>query len=72
MRQLPSITNSNLPKEPTAFDKAFAKTESEMTGFNEAFRLVEQTRKYDGGQMDLFPKELFKISPMFKGKLAED
>lgn len=65
---LPSITESNKPKRRTAFDMARARTDREMTGLDEALQVVAQARSYDGGQMDLFPKELIKISSLFCGK----
>ena len=55
---LPSITESNKPKKPTAFNMANKRAESELTGFDEAFSMFEQKRKYAGGQMDLFPSAL--------------
>lgn len=71
------MSKSNEVKDPNAFDMANTKAVSELTGldtafkkaFRKAFRIVEQTRTYDGGQMDLFPKELVKESSLFLTKV---
>jgi hypothetical protein len=55
---IPSITESNKPKERSAFDMANARVKRELSGMHEAFDLVEQKRRYNGGQMDLFPELL--------------
>lgn len=70
MNRLPSITKSNMPKEPTVFDMANKRAESRLTGLDEALNIVAQTRNYDGGQIDMFPKELIKISSLFIPKAS--
>jgi len=72
MRDYPSISKSNEPKEPSIWDIANARAASELTGLGEAIRVVAQTRTYDGGQMDLFPKELVKESSLFLAKVEVD
>lgn len=69
MSRLPTMTESNNPKKRTVFDMARARVDKEMTGIGNAWRLVEQTHSYDGGQMDLFPQELIKISSLFIPKV---
>ena len=71
MREHPSITKSNLPKEPTAFDMAQARADSELGGMEEALQTVGQVQEYKGGQMDLFPNELIEHSSLFLGVLEE-
>jgi len=72
MRDLPTMSKSNEPKEPTMWDNLHKKVSSEMTGVGDAVRVVEQTRLYDGGQMDLFPNELVKESSLFLSKVEAD
>lgn len=69
MRDYPTMNKSNEPKEPNAFDIANARAASDLTGLDEALRVVTQTRTYDGGQMDLFPKELVEESSLFLAKV---
>lgn len=69
MSRLPTMSKSNKPKEKTAFDMASAHAHSQLTGLDEAFRVVEQTHKYDGGQIDMFPDELINISSLFIPKV---
>ena len=69
MSRLPTMTKSNLPREPNIWDGLHRKVESEMTGFDEAMRVVEQSRTYDGGQIDMFPEELIEISSLFYSKV---
>ena len=71
MRHLPSITKSNEPKEKTAFDMARARAEKDLTGIDKAAQLVAQVHTYDGGQLDLFPQELFKESVLFVGVIGD-
>ena len=70
--RLPTMSKSNEPKRPNAFDIANARAESELTGLDEALRVVAQTRTYDGGQMDLFPKEVVNESSLFLAKVEID
>lgn len=70
--RLPTMSKSNEPKVPSVWDKLNAKAESELTGFDGAVRVVVQSRTYDGGQMDLFPKELVKESSLFAAKVETD
>ena len=72
MREYPTMSKSNEPKEPTMWDDLRTKVDSEMTGFDEAMRVVEQSKTYDGGQMDLFPNELVKESSLFLSKVEAD
>ena len=72
MRNLPTMSKSNEPKRPNAFDIANTRAASELTGLDEALRVVQQTRTYDGGQMDLFPKELVKESSLFLAKVETE
>ena len=72
MRNLPTMSKSNEPKRSNAFDIANARAASELTGLDEALRVVQQTRTYDGGQMDLFPKELVKESSLFLAKVETE
>ena len=69
MRNLPTMSKSNEPKVPSVWDMANARAASELTGLDEALRVVAQTHTYDGGQMDLFPKELVKESSLFLAKV---
>lgn len=69
MRDYPTMSKSNEPKVPSVWDKANARADSELTGLDEAFRVVVQARTYNGGQMDLFPKELVKESSLFAAKV---
>ena len=69
MRDYPTMSKSNMPKEPSMWEGLHRKVESEMTGFDEAMRVVEQSRTYDGGQIDMFPEELMEISSLFCGKV---
>lgn len=69
MRDYPTMSKSNKPKVPNVFDMARIRASKELTGMDEAVRLVEQTRTYDGGQMDLFPKELVQESSLFLAKV---
>ncbi len=71
MRDYPSITKSNLPKEPTVFDMANARADSELSGLDEALQTVGQVQEYKGGQMDLFPNELIEHSSLFLGVVEE-
>lgn len=71
MRDYPSITKSNLPKEPTAFDHARARADSELSGMEEALQTIGQMHEYKGGQLDLFPNELIEHSSLFLGVLEE-
>ena len=72
MREYPSITKSNEPKRPSAFDMAHARAAKDLEGMDEALRAVEQARTYDGGQMDLFPNELVNESSLFLSKVETD
>lgn len=72
MRDYPTMSKSNEPKVPSLWDKLNHRVESEMTGIDEAVRIVEQSRAYNGGQMDLFPKELVKESSLFAAKVETD
>lgn len=69
MSRLPTMSKSNKPKEKTAFDMANAHARSQLTGLDDALRVVTQTHKYDGGQIDLFPDELINISSLFIPKV---
>ncbi|KKL55196.1 hypothetical protein LCGC14_2257800 [marine sediment metagenome] len=69
MLNLYTITESNKPKEPTVFELANKRAEQEVTGFEEAVRVVVQSRRYDGGQIDMFPDELIEISSLFLPKV---
>lgn len=69
MRDYPTMSKSNEPKVRSVWDFANARAASELTGLDEAFRVVAQTHAYDGGQMDLFPKELVKESSLFLAKV---
>ena len=69
MNRLPTMTKSNLPREPSMWEGLHRKVASEMTGFDEAMRVVEQSRTMDGGQIDMFPEELVEISSLFCGKV---
>ena len=71
MRDYPSITKSNLPKEPTVFDMVSARVDSELSGMDEALQTVGQLQEYKGGQMDMFPNELIEHSSLFLGVLEE-
>ncbi len=70
--RLPTMTKSNEPKVPSVWDMANARAASELTGLDEALKVVAQTRTYDGGQMDLFPNELIKESSLFLAKVEVD
>ena len=72
MRNFPTMSKSNEPKVPSVFDMANARAASELTGLDEALRVVEQARTYDGGQLDLFPKELVQESSLFLSKVETD
>ena len=63
------MTESNKPKEPTVFDMLNKRVDQEVTGFDEAVRVVVQARRYDGGQIDMFPDELIAISSLFYSKV---
>lgn len=69
MSRLPTMSKGNEPKEKTAFDMANARANKELTGFGDALLIVAQTRVYDGGQIDMFPDELIKISSLFIPKV---
>ena len=69
MNRLPTMTKSNIPKEPTVFDMANRRAENQLTGLDEAVQVVSQTKQYDGGQIDMFPEELIKISSLFIPKV---
>lgn len=69
MLRLYTMTESNKPKELTVFDMANKRAEQEVTGFDEAVRVVVQARRYDGGQIDMFPDELIEISSLFFPKV---
>lgn len=69
MNKLPTMTESNMPKEPSMWDNVDKRVYPELTGMKEAILIVEQSRTYNGGQMDLFPEELIKISSLFCGKV---
>ena len=71
MRDYPSITKSNLPKEPSVFDMANARADSELSGMDEALQTVGQLQEYKGGQLDMFPDELIEHSSLFLGVLEE-
>ena len=71
MRDYPSITKSNLPKEPSVFDMANARADSELSGMDEALQTVGQLQEYKGGQMDMFPNELIEHSCLFLSVLEE-
>ena len=51
----------------TVFEMAYKRAEKEITGMDEAVRIVEQKRSYAGGQIDLFPQELLDESSLFSG-----
>ncbi len=72
MRDYPTMSKSNEPKVRSVWDKALARADSELTGLDEAIQVVTQTHKYDGGQMDLFPKELVEESSLFLAKVEVD
>ena len=69
MRDYPTMSKSNMPKEPTMWDSLNSRVESELTGMDEALRVVEQSRTYDGGKIDMFPEELVEISSIFCSKI---
>lgn len=71
MRDYPSITKSNLPKETTAFDMAQARANSELSGLDEALQAVGQLQEYKGGQLDMFSDELIEHSSLFLSVLEE-
>ena len=72
MRDLPTMSKSNEPKEVTIWDNLHRRVESETTGLDVAIRLHQQTQEYDGGQMDLFPNELVNESSLFLSKVEID
>lgn len=71
MREYPSITKSNEPKEPSAFTMAFNRADSELDGFDEALQTVGQVQEYKGGQTDMFPNELIEHSSLFLAVVEE-
>lgn len=72
MRDYPTMSKSNMPKEPTMWDNLRTKVDNDMSGFEEALLVVTQSHTYDGGQMDLFPNELVKESSLFLSKVEAD
>lgn len=67
MNSLPKMDDANQPKESTMWDNLHKKVALDMTGMDEALRVVAQKRTYNGGQIDLFPQELIDESPLFCG-----
>lgn len=72
MRDYPTISKSNEPKEPSMWDNIHRKVDDDMEGIDEALLTVGQLQEYKGGQMDLFPNELIEHSSLFLGVLEEN
>ena len=72
MRELPTMSKTNMPPERTLWDNLRAKVDSEMTGMDEAFRVVSQARSYKSGQLDMFPHLLAKESSLFLEYISDE